>query len=158
MGGIVVCSLKSNFFEAVILIFIVSIQIKKYTMKKTMLLANWLVVLLVFFAFEAKAQVIGAHMNVTDFRVAQQQNKILINWTVDSTTETNYFEVEKSVDGKNFKTVAYVLGADPIEKNCECFRCFDPITAKQKEAYYRLKHVSENGSVQYSETKILALK
>lgn len=127
-------------------------------MKKAILLANSLVTLLTFFAFEAKAQVTAPHMNVTNFSVAQLENKIIINWTVDSITETNYFEVEKSVDGKNFKTVAYVLGADPLKKDCDCFQCFDKLTNKPKETYYRLKHITENGSVQYSETKIFALK
>ena len=71
---------------------------------------------------------------------------------------TNYFEVEKSTDGKNFKTVAYVLGADPTKTDCECFGCFDKVTGKAKESYYRLKHVNTNGSVQFSEVRMLALK
>lgn len=128
-------------------------------MKKTIMLANFFLAILVIWGFGATAQEATEKMNVSDFSLVQQQNKIIIRWvSVDSKTETNYFTVEKSVDGKNFKTVAYLLGADPKEKDCDCFRCFDKITAKSKGTYYRLKQVTNNGTVQYSETKILAIK
>jgi len=124
------------------------------------LVRNGLIV--VFFlslAFSANAQkVASAKINITNFQVVKEQNKVAIKWATDKTSQTNYFEVEKSNDGKNFKTVAYVLGADPAQTDCESFGCFDKITGKAKESYYRLKHVNTNGNVQFSEVKMLALK
>jgi len=128
-------------------------------MKKTIILANCLVAIFMTWGLGTKAQDLGEKMKVSDFSLVQQQSKIIIKWvSIGSKTETNYFTVEKSVDGKNFKTVAYVLGADPKEKDCDCFRCFDKITAKSTNTYYRLKQVTDNGTVQYSETKFLAIK
>lgn len=97
-------------------------------------------------------------IEITNFHVVKEQNKVAIKWATNSKSLTNYFEVERSNDGKNFKTVAYVLGADPAKNDCECFSCFDKIDAKTKESFYRLKHVNVNGSVQFSEIKMLALK
>jgi hypothetical protein len=118
-----------------------------------------IVVLFLSLAFSTNAQkVASAKINITSFQVVKEQNKVAIKWATDKTSPTNYFEVERSNDGKNFKTVAYVLGADPTQTDCECFGCFDKITGKSKESYYRLKHVNTNGNVQFSEIKMLALK
>ena len=123
------------------------------------LVKNGFLVLFLCFAFASNAQkAIQQKINITSFQVIKDQNKVAIKWATDSTSKTNYFEVEKSNDGKNFKTVAYVLGADPAQKDCECFGCFDKITGKAKTSYYRLKHVNLNGNVQFSEVKMLALK
>ena len=118
-----------------------------------------IVVLFLSFAFNVNAQKNSSEkINITHFEVVKEQNKIVIEWSTAKGSETNYFEVEKSSDGKNFKTVAYVLGADPTKTDCECFGCFDKVTGKAKESYYRLKHVNTNGNVQFSEVKMLALK
>ena len=117
------------------------------------------VVLFLFLSFNVKAQKdASGQIKITKFEVVKEQNKVLIEWSTDKTSETNYFQVEKSSDGKNFKTVAYVLGADPTKTDCECFGCFDKVTGKAKDSYYRLKHVNTDGDVQFSEVKMLALK
>ncbi len=97
-------------------------------------------------------------INITNFRVLKQQNKVFIQWSTDGTSQTNYFEVEKSTDGKNFKAVAYVLGADPTKADCDCFGCFDKINSKAQESFYRLKHVNTDGNIQFSEVRMLTLK
>ena len=130
-------------------------------MKTSLLLVRngMTVVLFLFLFFNVKAQKdASGQIKITKFEVVKEQNKVLIEWSTDKTSETNYFEVEKSSDGKNFKTVAYVLGADPTKTDCECFGCFDKVTGKAKDSYYRLKHVNTDGDVQFSEVKILALK
>lgn len=129
-------------------------------MKTNFLVRNGLVVVLCLsFAFTTSAQKTeSAKINITNFQVVKEQNKVVINWATDKASNTNYFEVEKSTDGKNFKTVAYVLGADPTKTDCECFGCFDKISGRAKESYYRLKHVNTDGNVQFSEVKMLAFK
>ena len=53
------------------------------------------------------------NINVTEFTVSAKQQKVIIDWKTDGATATNYFAVQKSTDGVNFKTVALVLGPDP---------------------------------------------
>ena len=128
-------------------------------MKKYMLFRSVFVMVFTILAFAGNAQS-AQHkkINITDFHVVKNQNKVDINWSTDKTVNTNYFEVEKSNDGKNFKTVAYVLGADPTKTDCDCYGCFDKINTNSKESYYRLKHVDTNGSVEFSEVKMIAFK
>ena len=96
-------------------------------------------------------------LNFKDFTVNVKENKINIKWSTDNTVQTNYFEVQKSTDGVNYKTIMLVMGADPMQTNCDCYGCFDKFVAKtSKHCYYRLLHVSADGTVQVSEVKKLS--
>ena len=76
---------------------------------------------------------------------------------IDDTT-ANYFEVEKSGDGRDFKTVALVMGPDPSKKDCDCYGCYDKINSKSDTTYYRVKHVDSNGVFDFSSVKMIGLK
>lgn len=128
-------------------------------MKVNILLKCGLVFIGVFLYFGSQGQSVQPHkINIIDFGVMAQKDKVSINWSTDNKTETNYFEVEKSSDGKNFRTVAYILGADPTKKDCDCYGCIDVVGKTKQEFYYRLKHVDIDGNVEISETRTLAFK
>ncbi|MDP4285161.1 MAG: hypothetical protein Q8891_12105 [Bacteroidota bacterium] len=128
-------------------------------MKKFMLFSGAFVILFAAFSLKVNAQQINQHqkVNIVNFKVVENHNKVSVNWATDDKTPTNYFELEKSNDGKNFKTVAYILGADPTKTDCDCYGCFDKVNTNKKELYYRLKHVSTDGEVEFSETRMLAI-
>lgn len=96
-------------------------------------------------------------ITIKDFRVARQQDKIAVKWSTEGRPEANYFEVERSVDGKNFKAVAYVLGPDPTLEHDQ-FSFLEKTDDNAKGYYYRLKHVNTDGIAQFSEIKKLALE
>lgn len=126
-------------------------------MKKYMSFRYSLVAFFVACSFGSIAQVQSSKINIVDFSVVKTQDKVSINWSTDHKAPTNYFELEKSNDGKKFKTIAYILGADPSKKDCDCYGSFDKITTAKKEFYYRLKHIDKDGFVEFSEIKLLAL-
>jgi len=95
-------------------------------------------------------------INFTNFTVNSKPKGIMIDWATDNKVPTNYFEIERSSDGVNFKTIAMVLGPDPKQANCDCYECFDKTGSKAKY-FYRLKHVGTDGEVELSETKMLAV-
>ena len=94
-----------------------------------------------------------ATINVTDFTVSATSKKVVIDWKTDGATATNYFAIQKSLDGLNYKTVALVMGPDPKQKNCDCYGCSDKYTA---QAYYRLIHVDADGNESVTASKLLA--
>ena len=96
-------------------------------------------------------------INFTSFTVNSNQKRIMIDWATDNKVPTNYFEIERSSDGINFKTIALVLGPDPKQSNCNCYECFDKPDSNTKKYFYRLKHVSSEGEIELSETKMLAI-
>ncbi|MGN6343397.1 MAG: hypothetical protein ACTHML_20635 [Ginsengibacter sp.] len=127
-------------------------------MRSRYFIVSFWVMLFFVFAHTVKAQTnTVAKIRMENFQVIEAQNKINIHWSTNSKA-TNYFEVQKSVDGKNFKTIAYVLGPDPAKPGCECFGCFDKKDSKTQISYYRLKHLDFDGNVQFSEIKMFALK
>lgn len=128
-------------------------------MKKNTLLKGTFFVLFTAFSLGTSAQVEqNKKVKITDFQVVQNKNKVSINWSTDRAVPTNYFEVERSNDGKNFKTVAYVLGPDPAKTGCDCYGCFDKVISGKKQSYYRLKHVDVNGDFEFSNVKMVALR
>ena len=96
-------------------------------------------------------------VNFTGFTINSNQKGIRINWATDDKVPTNYFEIERSNDGINFATLALVLGPDPKQPGCDCYECFDKPGSNTKKYFYRLKHVSINGEIELSETKMLAI-
>lgn len=93
----------------------------------------------------------------TKFSVSTGKKRISFDWTTDGNVATNYFELQKSTDGTNFKTIAFVLGPDPKQPTCDCYGCYEKYVHKTaKHSYYRLKHVDTDGVEQLSETKLLA--
>lgn len=95
------------------------------------------------------------NIQITRFEIKKINNqKAGIDWATDNKVVTNYFEVEKSLDGENFKTIAYVLGPDP-KKEGDQYECFDKVS--DTKVFYRLKHVSVDGAIQYSNIKTIAL-
>ena len=95
-------------------------------------------------------------VNVTDFTVSAKEQKVIIDWKTDGATTANYFAIQKSSDGVNFKTVALVLGPDPKQKSGNCYACFDKYVAKAQKSYYRLVHIDTEGNEQITEAKLLA--
>lgn len=83
------------------------------------------------------------------FEVYKKDTRVILEWTVAK--ESNYFEIEKSADGKNFKTIMYVMGANPAAKEENQFEGKLQVT-KQK-MYYRLKHIGTDGMISYSAIK-----
>jgi hypothetical protein len=103
-------------------------------------------------------QVKEAKITYASFTVNQVNKKVTIDWVTNSKATANYFEIQRSLDGKNFTTIALVMGPDPQKGDGDCYECFDKTLAKKKNCFYRLKHVSVDGEVEISETKMLAIK
>jgi hypothetical protein len=128
-------------------------------MKRNILFRLVFVIFLAILSIAGKSQNAEAsHVKMLDFKVVKDGNKVEINWTTDKNASTNYFEVEKSGNGKDFKTVALVMGPDPSKTDCDCYGCFDKIKTNSKVTYYRLKHVDSEGVAEFSAVKMIALK
>lgn len=80
-----------------------------------------------------------------------QNNDAVVEWTVAENDSGNYFEIEKSYDGKNF-TPAGIVAATNKAGN-ESYRFTEPAGA---QSYYRVKVIGKNKSLSYS--KILMVK
>ena len=117
-----------------------------------------LATLVTLFSLNSKAQITSRarNINFTKFEVTAQDCKVAINLATDGAVPTNYFEIQKSADGVNFKTIALILGPDPKQSTCDCYGCFDKLLRDSKNSFYRAKHIGTDGAEQLSDAKLLA--
>ena len=115
------------------------------------------VIIFLFINLGAICQTFKAKIEYKSFTVTALQKKIMINWVIGNNDSANYFEIQKSFDGKDFKTVALVMGPDPKQRGGDSYEGCDKFNPNTKKYFYRLKHVSTDGEIEMSETKMLAL-
>jgi hypothetical protein len=87
-------------------------------------------------------------VTLTSFTTACNNGAPLLEWTTASEQNSDYFQVEKSLDGTNWFEITRIsaLGNSSIGKNYQ-FRDID--TDDYFEGYYRLKQVDFDGSFEY---------
>lgn len=88
------------------------------------------------------------------FDALASDNKVNLNWSTDNEVNNNYFEVERSFDGRNFSSIAVVLDALTVSGNNKYYGMRDNALALggKSIAYYRLKQVDVKGDFTYTST------
>lgn len=77
---------------------------------------------------------------------------VVLNWNTVSEFNNNYFEVEKSIDMTNFKTVAVVLDGFSTEGTGKRYAYKENKTSVENGhvTYFRLKQFDAFGNISYS--------
>jgi len=86
-----------------------------------------------------------------NFYVSKYNNDVRLNWSTANETNNNHFEIERSLDGSNWSTIAMVLGAMNSTSVTSYSYTDKNMTAKQ--AYYRIKQVDNDGKFTYTAIK-----
>lgn len=113
---------------------------------------------LLSFAVSAKASDKSASNNpgieYASLAATATETSVIINWVTISELNNNHFEVERSTDMKEFKTVAMVLDGFAATGNTNGksykFKEAAGDVKKGKTVYYRLKQIDNDNHVHYS--------
>ena len=81
------------------------------------------------------------------FNAQVQNEKVILNWTTASEINNYGFEVQRSVDGNNFSTIAFVQG-NGTSTVINAYSYVDRDVSGR--LYYRLKQLDYNGQFAYS--------
>jgi hypothetical protein len=81
------------------------------------------------------------------FSGAVTADKLRLDWTVSSNELGNHFELQKSNNGSNFETRAFVLNTNKAGDELYSFTDAAPVGGK---VYYRLKMVDKDQAITYS--------
>jgi len=84
------------------------------------------------------------------------KTKSVLDWLTESELNNDHFEVERSDDGVNFKTIATVAG-NGTTANTHNYSYTDNLTPGAAIIYYRLKVVDVNNKFSYSKTVLVRL-
>ncbi len=77
---------------------------------------------------------------------------IKLNWATASEINSNYFEVEKSTDGTDFKAIGRVKAAGNSIEKTRYFFNDNAVLESDKILYYRIKTMDTNGTFKYTKT------
>lgn len=93
-------------------------------------------------------------LNIVSLNVAEKSPYAAIQWQVENEFQTNYYDVEFSLNGTEFSTVGSVFAKNTNSVNYN----FNHDISKYNKSiyYYRIKQVDKNGKVFY--TQIIMLK
>ena len=84
-----------------------------------------------------------------------KNNKVFLEWQVVNNEAIDQFEIQRSYDGNEFKTVGIVFSSE--EKDREEYLFYETINSFDK-AMYRLKMIDKNNKVTYSKTLLFQTK
>lgn len=91
-------------------------------------------------------------VQIGSFNVAPDNNTVQLNWSVSNSLNHSHFEIERSLDGRNFEKIYTEM--QPIANgNSFSFNYTDKYPPVSAVLFYRLKQVDQSGGFQYSETK-----
>ena len=94
-------------------------------------------------------------VELTSFTASQYNNKVELNWITVSEKNNRGFEIERSLDGKQFSTIGFQSG-NGTTLQLSSYSFIDENIASSKY-YYRLKQIDFDGSYAYSKVISVAI-
>lgn len=92
---------------------------------------------------------LGLPVELTSFTASVVDNGVVLNWTTATEINNQGFEVQRSVNGKDFNTVGFVKG-NGTTTEAQKYSYFDAVTSGKYT--YRLKQMDFNGTFEYTKT------
>ena len=88
-------------------------------------------------------------VNLISFNAKAKDHTALLNWATESEINTKYFEVERSLDGKNFELAGKVIANNKPSH----YAYNDKVDLKNKIIFYKLGIVDIDGKKSYSQVR-----
>lgn len=87
-------------------------------------------------------------VELSSLNATAKNDKVELNWTVESALNNSYFEIERSNDASQYTVIGKVAGAGTTAQTVQY--SFTDIAPAANTNFYRLKQVDNNGSFKYS--------
>lgn len=88
-------------------------------------------------------------VELTFFTADNNGSRVDLKWQTASEKNNDFFEVQRSFDGKDFEVIGIVEGAGDSKETIDyAFKDYSPLTG---DSYYRLRQVDYDGVFEYSE-------
>jgi hypothetical protein len=96
-------------------------------------------------------------VELISFSAQREGNNIRLKWTTAEELNNDYFELERSTDGRSFTAIARMASTNSTSLKTYEWPDIDAALLPSARVYYRLKMVNLNGSPEYSNTIIVQL-
>jgi len=92
-------------------------------------------------------------VELSEFTATEKSNSVLLNWTTETESGSDYFEVQRSTDGQTFSAIGQVAAAGDSQEAIDYeFVDHAPVTGVN---YYRLRQVDLTGAQAVSEVVVV---
>jgi hypothetical protein len=91
-------------------------------------------------------------VNFVSFDVAKNNQTAVLDWVTNNETNSASFDIERSIDAVNFKSIGNVPSKNLTIENAYTYTDMYPVAGVN---YYRLKQIDLNGEYRYTEVKSL---
>jgi surface protein len=95
--------------------------------------------------------------SLSSFTVTEFQSNILLQWQTATETNTSHFNIQYSINGKNFETIGTKV-ANNKPSNYSFTHNLNISNTQYNTVYYRLQIVDKDGSISFSEIKSVSIK
>ena len=99
----------------------------------------------------------GAPVELTKFTGEKRTESVLLEWETANEINNEYFQLERSTDGRQFATIAKIDGAINSFQNIR-YDYMDTNLPEAREIYYRLKQTDLDGTATMSEVVVVENK
>lgn len=103
------------------------------------------------FGFSSTAIVLP--VKFSSFFATKNGQNVNLNWSTEIESDNSHFNVEKSVDGSNWKSIAMVMG-NGNSSTTKSYSYTDK-NVQPSVVYYRLSQVDVNGNATYTSVKVI---
>ena len=96
-------------------------------------------------------------IRLASFTAVLNNHAVDLKWITSAEINSNYFEVERSLDGKNYNSIGMLSSAGNSNTDIKYSYQNDISSFDNGVIYYRLKIVDKDGSISYSPVRIIRL-
>lgn len=94
-------------------------------------------------------------VKLSEFKVSEASGKVFLAWTTDQEINSEFYQIERSIDGKSFHAIAIVAASG--NSNVQLKYSFIDETPIRGANYYRLKIVDLDAAFEYSTIKSISI-
>ncbi len=95
-------------------------------------------------------------LEFTDFQVVESGGEVTIDWITQSEQSSEYFEVQKSMDGKTFSTIETVSAQGSISQGY-AYSTLDIVSNYRGNLFYRILQHNFDGTIDHSPIRLVSL-
>lgn len=101
------------------------------------------------FSIESTINATALPVELVSLNAVANNRNITINWTTLSETNNNGFELQRSLNAKDFEVISWIEGANNSNENID-YKYIDIDISQGIKYYYRLRQIDMDGKSEYS--------
>lgn len=92
-----------------------------------------------------------SYVNISELSAKYVNKVIEIKWEADTERDNKQFEIQRSIDGDEFKTIGLIFTIEPSDSPKKYFFKDDLKGVERKKVFYRIKQINNADQYRYSD-------